>query len=190
MKRSPAGGGAIRRPNYVNQGKHGYNGTSAPRTRPVGGLSTIKPEKSYMSVQPGYRYLRWWFTFGCWTKATDVWRPARATALARRKPSGCWSPTVTIPKAETWEFPPFDESSALRYTRKFTGRWTRALVGGRPRPPSKQNGTFDGPLSLVRAHEPPGRLTFGSAPRRRRSLVSRKAGITSFAKRVEVFGIA
>jgi hypothetical protein len=79
-------------------------------------LSTTKLEKSYMSVHQDTDtevvvYVR------LLDEGTDVWRPARATAL----PDGSFrllEPEGYDPAAETWEFPPSTKVRCV--TRKFT----------------------------------------------------------------------
>ena len=78
MKRSPAGG-AIQRSYYVNRGNTATRYVS-PRT----GLSVVVDDQTGEVLHvgaPGYRILRWWFTFGCWTKAPMSGGQSRATAL-------------------------------------------------------------------------------------------------------------
>src|ERR1700730_6013480 len=113
MRRSP-GGGAIQRPITLIKETR-LHGTSArgPASR---WLSTTKPEKSYMSVPQDTDtevvvYVR------LLDEGTDVWRPARATAL----PDGSFrllEPDGYDPNAERWEFPPLTKVRCV--TRKFT----------------------------------------------------------------------
>jgi hypothetical protein len=79
-------------------------------------LSTTKLEKSYMSVHQdtdteAVVYVR------LLDEGTDVWRPARATALS----DGTFrllEPDGYDPNAEKWEFPPLTKVRCV--TRKFT----------------------------------------------------------------------
>src|SRR6266446_9394539 len=101
MKRSPAGGATLRPITLIGETR--LHGTSArgPASR---WLSTIKPEKSCMSVPEdtdteAVVYVR------LLDEGTDVWRPVRATAL----PDGTFQlaePDGYDPEAELWEFPP------------------------------------------------------------------------------------
>ena len=112
MKPSP-GGGAIQLPITLIR-ETPLHGTSAhgPANR---WLSTTKLEKSYMSVHQdtgteALVYVR------LLDEGTDVWRPARATALS----DGSFrllQPNGYDPNAERWEFPPSTKVRCV--TRKF-----------------------------------------------------------------------